>query len=77
MEPIQLNGTLLKRVTTADEEILLDFGHNFYVNYDHQLRKFYVLLRNEESVFAVVEDLKYLLPESDYKMPSEAPSTFK
>ena len=65
MEPIKLNGTLIKKVTSADEEVLVDFGHNFFVNYDHQLRKFYVMLRNEESVFAVVEDLKYLLPEKD------------
>ena len=40
-----------------------DFGEQFYVTYDHVLRKFYLLVKNDDSIFAVVQDPMYMLPE--------------
>ncbi len=63
-EPVRLRGTLLKVIKNVDEQTMNDFGDCF-ITYDHALRKFYLLLRNEDSVFAVVQDLMYMLPEKE------------
>jgi len=66
----------LKKISCSEEDTLNDLGEKFFVVYDHALKKFYVLLRNEESVFAVIEDLKYLLPSSTKSAPSQSASSF-
>jgi hypothetical protein len=42
---------------------MIDFGDQFYITYDHILRKFYLLLKSDDSIFAVVQDPTYMLPE--------------